>query len=281
MLLLACAVPDDSAADSKPDATTTPCAEPAGQLEALGSGFEGGTEGVAFQEGVLHVSGADAIWAWQGGSWSRVAEVHALGLAPGPGGLYAADPGDFSLDGSGDDGRLLQLGAELAVLGSGMPNPNFVLPTDDGVLVSDDTAAIYRVDDGMVQTWSSEIPSPNGMGLDPSGEAVYVVSTFVSDPPLWRIGSDGTGAEEITRFPTGSAPDGLAVDGEGQVWVALNLEGAIVRIDPASGAETARFSGPTTPASLAFGRGEVDPCSLVVTELYGETVWRLSVGVEG
>jgi sugar lactone lactonase YvrE len=157
-----------------------------------------------------------------------------------------------------------------------MPNPNFLVNLDGTVLVSDDTAAIYA--NGA--TWLDAVPSPNGMGI--LGDTLYVVSTFEPEPPLWAVPLvDGVPGEPtvVTRFDTGSAPDGLAIDADGGVWVALNLDGELVRVDPTTGTITDRVTGLTTPASLTFG-GD-DPCSLYVTELYGDTVWRVPTAYTG
>lgn len=63
--------------------------------------------------------------------------------------------------------------------------------------------------------------------------------------------------------------------------MALNLANVGVRVDPTTGLSTDRFTGLTTPASLAFGASTLDPCSRYVTELFGDRVWRLSTGYAG
>ncbi len=290
LLLLACAAGDASDTADTNDTSTCVGDLAAGEAVALAEGFAEGTEGVAFAGGSLFVSSPDGVSSLGArGEVSLVtALTHALGLAPTATGVLVADPGEFTFDGSGDDGRLLHVAPDglLTVVAFGMPNPNFVLAGPDGeILVSDDTAAIYAVRDGGVSTWLDAVPSPNGMGYAPDGSAIYVVSTFEPEPPLWKVplvdGEPGT-PEVVTTFETGSAPDGLAVDAAGGVWVALNLANELVRVDPATGEETHRVSGVTNPASLAFGAGEgFDPCSLYVTELFGDKVWRVATGVPG
>ena len=193
-LLLACtgSPPDDTAdtADSGDPACHGDLA--AGATEVVASGFEEGTEGISFVEGRLFVSHPGGVDEIVDGQRSALVELDsALGLAPAPGGLYVAAPGEFTLDGSGDDGSLLFVGldGEVQTLGAGMPNPNFVATLGDTQLVSDDTAAIYTVRDGVVQTWTDAVPSPNGMVVE--GDEVYVLSTFVQEPPLWRVPLSG------------------------------------------------------------------------------------------
>lgn len=292
LLLLACTGGADSAA---PDSASSACWDdlPAGEVTTFADGFAAGTEGVAFSGGALYVSFPTGV-AQLGPDGVQLASTaldHALGLAPAAGGVLVADPGEFTLDGSGDDGHLRFVDAAGAVtdLAAGMPNPNFVTATPWGdVLVSDDTGdVIYAVDSaGSVRAWLDGVPSPNGMAFSPAGDALYVVSTFTPDPPLWRVpvGVDGsTGTPEVlTTFATASAPDGVAVDVAGNAWVALNLAGELVRVNPDSGEATTFVTDMPTPASLAFGAAaDFDPCSLYVSSLYGDTVSRVSTGTAG
>lgn len=280
------ALPDDTASDL----CWTDLA--AGDAAPLATGFDAGTEGIAFVDGRLFVShpagiaevGADGVVT------PVVTLDHALGLAPAVGGLLVADPGVFTFDGSGDDGRLLYVDlatASTRALATAMPNPNFVTVTPTGdTLVSDDTGElIYAASGGVVTTWLAGVPSPNGMALAPDGRTLYVATTFLPDPPLWKVPLDAGGVPgeptALATFDTGAAPDGIAVGADGDVWVALNLASQIARVDPNGQVETFT-SAVTTPASLAFGAGDgFDPCSLYVTELYGETVWRVATGGPG
>lgn len=292
LLSLACtAAADADTADTTSDTCWTDLA--AGDAAPLATGFADGTEGAAFSDGRLLVTavGTGLMEVGADGTVTTVATLdHALGLAPAAGSVLVADPGDFSFDGSGDDGRLLlfDLQGNGHPIGMGMANPNFVaaMPWGD-VLVSDDTnPLISAVSEGAARPWLTTIDSPNGMGLSPDGRTLYVVSTFLPEPPLWSVPLDADGTPGtpvvITTFETGAAPDGLAVSADGTVWVALNLANKVVKVDPRTGATETVTTDVATPASLAFGTGDAfDPCSLYVTELYGDSVWRVATGTPG
>jgi gluconolactonase len=71
---------------------------------------------------------------------------------------------------------------------------------------------------------------------------------------VWTLPVEGGEPEEFARMPAGSA-DGLAVDVEGGVWVALGAAGGSPA-SPRTGAWTGWPGVPTTfVSSLSFGGG--------------------------
>ncbi len=129
------------------------------------------------------------------------------------------------------------------------------------------------------------------MAYSPSGDAFFVASTFDAPGQLTRFDVDGDGlpieasAIEIVHLGPGSTPDGIAVDEDGWVYIAANLQGSVWRVDGASpGLVEGELwaDGLGSPASLAFGRGpDFDPCSFYVTQLFSDQVLRVGVGVAG
>jgi sugar lactone lactonase YvrE len=69
---------------------------------------------------------------------------------------------------------------------------------------------------------------PNGIGLSPAGDRVYM--SDYARAHVVTMGIDGGGRAVFAESPRGSA-DGLAVDVEGGVWVALGDAGAVARFD--------------------------------------------------
>lgn len=100
--------------------------------------------------------------------------------------------------------------------------------------------ALYRLDpDGTITTVLEGITESNGLGWSPdaatfyyidSGEREPRVRAFDYDPGTGRIGWD---PQDLIQFPLGTAvPDGLVVDAEGCVWVAMWGGGEVRRYTP-------------------------------------------------
>ncbi len=83
--------------------------------------------------------------------------------------------------------------------------------------------------DGEVRTLDETILWPNGIGHSPSGDLLYV-SDYAAQRVL-ALPVDGGPADVFCTIEDG-APDGLAVDEAGGVWVALAGGGAIARFTP-------------------------------------------------
>lgn len=71
---------------------------------------------------------------------------------------------------------------------------------------------------------------PNGIGLSPDGATLYV-SDFAAGEVV-AADAHGGGRRTFARVPDGAAPDGLAVDAEGGVWVALGPAAQVGRFAP-------------------------------------------------
>ncbi len=261
-----------------------------GEVQMFGDPTPMRTEGIVFDsDGTLYASSQDNDGPDQllevslDGSHESVAEAESLlGLESESAGILAAgirtanllliDPADG--------------GAEEVATGLG--EPNFVVNTPWGTtLVSDDRpneGSILEVDaDGAVSVWSDEVPTPNGMVFSLDGSTLYVAATF-QEAGLWRIpvsGGTAGSAEKWVAYET-SAPDGVAIDSEGNVYVALNTAGQIAKVDPEGNSTTlADEMRGVGPASIAFGQGDFDPCSLYVTSLFTTQMYRVGAGVLG
>ena len=262
-----------------------------GEVQMFGDPTPTRTEGIVFDsDGTLYASAQDNAGPDQlldvstDGTFVSVAEAESiLGLESDARGILGAGIRTANLllidpaDGSNEE------------VASGLGEPNFVVTTPwDTILVSDDRpgeGSILEVTwDGAVSMWSDEVPAPNGMVFSLDGSTLYVAATF-EEAGLWRIPVTNEGAagsaEKWVAYET-SAPDGVAIDSEGNVYVALNTAGQIAKVDPEGNSTTlpSDLRG-VGPASIAFGQGDFDPCSLYVTSLFTTQMYRVGAGVLG
>lgn len=127
-----------------------------------------------------------------------------------------------------------------------------------------DRAALYCLEPGAsaLRTMISPTTLSNGMGWSPGGERFYFVDSTTQridqmsfDPATGSIGDRTTFA---VIDPADGLPDGLAVDADGGVWLALFGGGAIRRYSP-DGALDLHIPLPVTnPTCPAFGGSDLE-----------------------
>ncbi len=237
--------------------------------------------GVLFSDPV-----AGGVWRWTGGKRATAVLEGRRGI----GGLVEHARGgivvtgrDVTVVGTRGEDR------ELLGLRGGMRGFNDLVTMDDGSLLvgalrfrpgageEPVPGELWRVPPrrgGEPELLLEGVVWPNGIGLAPDSKTIYV-SDFHTGEVL-ACAADGTSRRSFARVPDG-APDGLAVDAEGDVWVALGPGGGIARFTP-DGELRARHEIPGADfvASVAFA-GEDD--LLVATA--GALLRARGVGVQG
>ena len=113
---------------------------------------------------------------------------------------------------------------------------------------------------GDTHVLSEQVVWPNGIGVSPDGDTIYV-SDYARQLVLAVRARDGA-TRELARSPRGSA-DGLAVDSAGGVWVALGEGGAVARFAPDGQLDDVAELPASFVSSLCFG-GE-DMCDVLVS----------------
>ncbi|MEC3952967.1 SMP-30/gluconolactonase/LRE family protein [Nocardia sp. CDC153] len=128
------------------------------------------------------------------------------------------------------------------------------------------SAQLYRLDpDGTLTTLRTGITISNGLGWSPDGRTLYH-----ADSPTHRVdvfeydldtGTLGEG-KPFAHFPDGE-PDGLTVDAEGNVWVAVWGAGQVRAFDPSGNPCATVDVGPSQVSSCTFAGPDLDV--LVIT----------------
>jgi len=156
--------------------------------------------------------------------------------------------------------------------------------TDQGLTgLHDPTGRVFRLRaDGRVDCLLDNVPSPNGIALDPAETTLYVAVTRAN--AVWRVPlmADGTVAKvgNFIQLSGGGGPDGLAVDSEGNLAVAHIVLGAVwlfskrgepmMRIQSTVGYHT---------TNMAFGGP--DGRTLYITESESGTLLQADMPVPG
>jgi sugar lactone lactonase YvrE len=88
------------------------------------------------------------------------------------------------------------------------------------------TAELFRLaPDGSVARVLGDVTISNGFCLDPTGTLAYYVDTPTARIDVFDVGADGSTLSNrrpfVTIEPGAGFPDGLTVDADGGVWVAL------------------------------------------------------------
>ncbi len=112
------------------------------------------------------------------------------------------------------------------------------------------TGALYRLDGAGTSTQMSGTTISNGLGFSPDGTRLYFIDSvpgllYVREDDEWRV---------LHRFDeTTGKPDGMTVDSNGTLWIAICNRGRVVSMEP-SGTITSQFDLPCEiVTSCCFG----------------------------
>jgi D-xylonolactonase len=126
-----------------------------------------------------------------------------------------------------------------------------------------ETGFLYRIDESRnVSIIDDGFHLANGMGFSPDLRTFYVVDSVPRC--IWAYDYDTKTGELknkrvlITIDKNDGLPDGMAVDSEGYIWVALWFGSAIMRFDPEGKLERKIELPFTQPTSLCFGGKEMN-----------------------
>ncbi|MEU6098045.1 SMP-30/gluconolactonase/LRE family protein [Streptomyces sp. NPDC047079] len=113
--------------------------------------------------------------------------------------------------------------------------------------------------DGTVRTVLGDVAVSNGTGWSPDGRLMYYVDSPTRRIDVFDVGEDGlpTGRRRpLARIDRGF-PDGLTVDADGCVWVALWDGAAIHRYTPSGALDRVLELPVRRPTACAFGGADL------------------------
>jgi len=215
--------------------------------------------------------------------------ANGLGVLP-DGRLLAAEHGTRRVSVSAGDGTgrvTLVDGFE----GHALNSPNDVVTAADGTVyftdppygIADadrelDFMGVFRVPAGgaaPIAEWRGALTArPNGLGLSPAGDTLYVDDTDAGVVRAFDVGAGGALSGERTISTDVPTADGLAIDVDGNLYVATT---AGIRVLAPSGATLGTIAVPEQPANCAFG--DADHRTLYITAQTG--LYRVRTPIPG
>lgn len=122
-------------------------------------------------------------------------------------------------------------------------------------------AAVYRLDpDGGTRVVLRGVTISNGLDWSPDGSLAYYNDTDTGRTDVFDYDPEAglTNRRPFVEMPDGGRPDGLTVDADGGVWVALANAGAVHRYSPGGALEAiVRLPVPKVTA-CTFGGPDLD-----------------------
>jgi xylono-1,5-lactonase len=126
----------------------------------------------------------------------------------------------------------------------------------------------------------------NGVALSPGEHTIYHSDTRNNVILVHTLADDGTARDRRAfHFPPG-APDGMAIDAQGFLWVASAVAGCVARLTPEGEIDRVLDVPAQTITSLCFGGGDARELYVVTadnseTPERRGTIFRIPVDVAG
>lgn len=123
--------------------------------------------------------------------------------------------------------------------------------------------ALYRLDaDGAVEELLTDVTISNGIAWNADAKTMYYVDSVTNRLDAFALDADGdlSCRRPVIQFdaPRHGGPDGIAVDGEGCIWVACWGGSAVRRITPDGRIATLIHLPVTNVTGVAFGGSNLD-----------------------
>lgn len=146
---------------------------------------------------------------------------------------------------------------------------------------------LWRIDvEGEATPLYDDVLHANGVAISPGGQTIYHSDTRRNVILVHTLADDGTaGDRRAFHFPPG-APDGMALDAQGLLWVASARGGCVARMTPDGEIDRVLDVPAQTVTSLCFGGDEGRDLYVVTADNTeaperGGTIFRIPVDVAG
>ncbi len=119
----------------------------------------------------------------------------------------------------------------------------------------------------LTAAWHSEqilgdLTLPNGLGWSPDGRTFYLIDTIAGELNAFDVRPDQVAPMNrrlLARFPdSGGLPDGMTIDTDGCLWIAMWGGSRIVRVSPEGRTVATIPLSVAQPSSCAFGGPDLD-----------------------
>lgn len=142
------------------------------------------------------------------------------------------------------------------------------------------TGAIRALDTGTgeVETIAIGLPHPNGLCFSADGSLLWISDTRTRQVSAYQRATNGTWSVTMRHTLPWGAPDGLAIDVDGRLWVAATDADGIAVLHP-SGVWTLIELGPSFPTNICFAGPDLS--KVVVTAARGGRVLAADAAIPG
>jgi gluconolactonase len=146
---------------------------------------------------------------------------------------------------------------------------------------------VYRIDrDGRVSLIASDAGMPNGIAVSPNQKKLYVASidssteTSLNALLSYDLLEDGSVSSPrvVVDFAPDNGPDGMAVDMEGNLYLARPAKTPGIYVYSPDGQELGMIPTPKPPSNAAFGRG---PTGRTLYITAGPNLYKIELNREG